>query len=418
MSDEPNESSAKSVLTEVTRSNKRVLRGSKISDEEMDATVKSEIFFNTTDGSSGRPLMSAKPSESSAKSALTEVSRSNKRVLCGSLIGDEAMDATVKSEVFFNTTDGSSGRPLMNAKPSESSAKSGLTEVSRSNKRVLRGSIIGDEETNVTLKSEVFFNTTDGSSGRSLMSDKPSESSAKSVLTEVWRSNKRVLRGSIIGDEEKNVTLKSEVFFNTTDGSSGRPLMSDEPSESSVKSVLTEVWRSNNRVLRGSIIGDEEMDATVKSEVFFNTTDGSSGRPLMSAKPSESSAKPVLTEVWRSNKRVLRGSIIGDEEKNVTLKSEVFFNTTDGSSRRPLMSDEPSESSAKSALTEVSRSNKRLLRGSIIGDEEKNVTLKSEVFFNTTHGNLPGVRETSFPVPSASKQWKNRSVYLYPTLVF
>ncbi len=49
-------------------------------------------------------------------------------------------------------------------------------------------------------------------------------------------------------------------------------------------------------MLRGSIIRDEENDATLKSEVFFNTTDGSSGRPVMTDKPNESSAKSVLTE--------------------------------------------------------------------------------------------------------------------------
>ncbi len=226
----------------------------------------------------------------------------------------------------------------------------------------------------------------------------------------------------VLNEEQNEVSLilvQMEPRRNTeTDGSSGRPLMSGEPSESSAKAVLTEVSRSNKRLLRGSIIGDEEMDATVKSEVFFNTTDGSSGRPLMSGEPSESSAKSVLTEVWRSNKRVLRGSIIGDEEMDATVESEVFFNTTDGSSRRPLMSDEPIESSAKSVLTEVTRSKKWVLLGSIIGDEEMDVTVKSEAFFNTTDGNPPGLRETSFPVPSSSKQWKNRSVYLYPTLVF
>jgi hypothetical protein len=82
------------------------------------------------------------------------------------------------------------------------------------------------------------------------------------------------------------------------------------------------------------------------------------------------------------------------------------------------MSDEPSESSAKSVLMEVSGRNKSVLRGSIIADKKMDATLKSEVFFNTTDGNPSGLRETSFPVPSASKQWKNRSVYLYPTLVF
>ncbi len=66
----------------------------------------------------------------------------------------------------------------------------------------------------------------------------------------------------------------------------------------------------------------------------------------------------------------------------------------------------------------VTRSNKRVLHVSIIGDEKNDATLKFEVFFNTTDGNPSGLRETSFPVLSASKKWKKRSVYLYPTLVF
>jgi hypothetical protein len=107
--------------------------------------------------------------------------------------------------------------------------------------------------------------------------------------------------------------------------------------------------------------------------------------------------------------------IIGDEKNDATLKSEVFFNTTDGSSGRRVMSDKPNESSAKSVQTEVTGSNKRALRA-------------SEVFFNTTDGHPSGLRQTSFPVPPASKKWKNkewknkewanRFVYLYPTLVF
>jgi len=170
------------------------------------------------------------------------------------------------------------------------------------------------------------------------------------------------------------------------------------------------------------VLNEEQNEVSlilVQMEPRRNTeTDGSSGRPVMSDKPNESSAKSLLTEVTRSNKRVLRGSIIRDEENDATLKSEVFFNTTDGSSGRPVMSNERNESSAKSLLTKVTRSNKRVLRGSIIRDEENDATLKSEVFFNTTDGNPSGLRETSFPVPSASKKWKNRSVYLYPTLVF
>ncbi|CAK9236122.1 unnamed protein product [Sphagnum troendelagicum] len=136
-------------------------------------------------------------------------------------------------------------------------------------------------------------------------------------------------------------------------------------------------------------------------------TAGSSGRPVMSDEQNESSAKSVLTEVTRSDKRVLRGSIIAKEEMDATPKPEVLFNTTDGSSGRPVMSGEPSESSAKSVLTEVTRSNKRVLRGSVIGDEEMDATLKSEVVFNTTDGNPSGLRETSLTVPSASKKSKN-----------
>jgi hypothetical protein len=77
---------------------------------------------------------------------------------------------------------------------------------------------------------------------------------------------------------------------------------------------------------------------------------------------------------------------------------------TDGSSGRPVMSAEPNESSAKSVLTEVTRSNQRVSR-------------TSELSFNKTDGNPSGLRENSSHVPSASKKWKNRSVYLYPTFL-
>jgi hypothetical protein len=100
---------------------------------------------------------------------------------------------------------------------------------------------------------------------------------------------------------------------------------------------------------------------------------------------------------------------LNEEQNEVSLilvQMEPRRNTdTDGPSGRPVMSDEPNESSAKSVLTEVTRSNKRALRA-------------SEVFLNMTDGNPSGPRETSFPVPSASKKLKRRSVYLYPTLVF
>jgi hypothetical protein len=101
--------------------------------------------------------------------------------------------------------------------------------------------------------------------------------------------------------------------------------------------------------------------------------------------------------------------VLNEEQNQVTLilvQMEPRRDTeTYGSSGRPVMSDEPNESSANSVLTEVTTSNKRVLRA-------------SEVFFNTTDGNQSGLSETSFPVPSASKKWKSRSVYLYPTLVF
>jgi hypothetical protein len=159
------------------------------------------------------------------------------------------------------------------------------------------------------------------------------------------------------------------------------------------------------------LLNEEQNEVSlilVQMEPRRNTeTDGSSGRPVMSDEQNESSAKSVLTEVTRSNKRVLRGSIIAKEEMDATPKSEVLFNTTDGSSGRPVMSGEPSESSAKSVLMEVTRSNKRVLHGSVIGDEEMDATLKSEVVFNTTDGNPSGLRETSLTVPSASKKSKN-----------
>jgi len=114
--------------------------------------------------------------------------------------------------------------------------------------------------------------------------------------------------------------------------------------------------------------------------------------------------------------------VLNEEQNKVSLilvQMEPRRNTeTDGSSGRPVMSDKPNESSAKSVPTGVTGSNKRVLRGSIIGYEKNDATLKSEVFFNTTDGNPSGLRQTSFPVPSASKKRKNRSVYLYPTLVF
>jgi len=117
--------------------------------------------------------------------------------------------------------------------------------------------------------------------------------------------------------------------------------------------------------------------------------------------------------------------IIGDQKNDATLKSELFFNTTDGSSGPRIMSDKPNESSAKSVLTEVTGSNKRTYSASeVFSNTNTTRTYRaSEVFSNTTDGNPSGLQETSFPVPHAYKKWKNkewanRFVYLYPTLVF
>jgi hypothetical protein len=108
---------------------------------------------------------------------------------------------------------------------------------------------------------------------------------------------------------------------------------------------------------------------------------------------------------------------------------------TEGSSGRPVMTDETNESGAKSVLPQATGTNKRVLHGSIIRDKPNDASLTSEVFFDTRAGSLPrenipayverqsnlanpsGLRETSFAVPSASKRWKSRSEYLYPTLV-
>jgi hypothetical protein len=108
---------------------------------------------------------------------------------------------------------------------------------------------------------------------------------------------------------------------------------------------------------------------------------------------------------------------------------------TQGSSGHPVMTDEPNESSAKSVLPEATRTHKTVLHSSIIRGKPSDAGLKSEVFFNTRAGSLPrvnmepdfdresnlanpsGLRETSFPVASASKRRKNRSEYMYPTLV-
>ncbi len=142
-----------------------------------------------------------------------------------------------------------------------------------------------------------------------------------------------------------------------------------------------------------------------------------------SVRPITLLSSPAEKLIYLTIKNFLAGLPVLNEEQNeislILVQMEPRRNTeTDGSSGRPVRSDKPNESSAKSVVTGVTRSNKRVLRVSIIGDEKNDATLKFEVFFNTTDGNPSGLRETSFPVPFASKKWKNRSVYLYPTLVF
>jgi hypothetical protein len=108
---------------------------------------------------------------------------------------------------------------------------------------------------------------------------------------------------------------------------------------------------------------------------------------------------------------------------------------TEGSSGRPVMTDEPNESGAKSVLSKRTSTNKKVLRGSIIRHKPNDAGLPSEAFFDARAGSLPrknipadvdresnlanpsGLRETSFPVPSDRKTWTSRSEYLYPTLV-
>jgi hypothetical protein len=108
---------------------------------------------------------------------------------------------------------------------------------------------------------------------------------------------------------------------------------------------------------------------------------------------------------------------------------------TEGSSGRPVMTDELNESGAKSVLSKRTSTNKRVLRGSRIRHKPNDASPTSEVFFDTRAGSLPrenipvdvdrelnlanpsGLRETSFPVPSDRKTWTSRSEYLYPTLL-
>jgi hypothetical protein len=115
--------------------------------------------------------------------------------------------------------------------------------------------------------------------------------------------------------------------------------------------------------------------------------------------------------------------VINNEQNELSLilvQMEPKRNT-EGSSGRPVMTDEPNDSSAKSLLPQATGTNKRVLHSSIIRDEPDDASLESEVFFHKGAGiprlvNIPAyfdresnlanpsrLREASFPVFSASK---------------
>jgi len=101
---------------------------------------------------------------------------------------------------------------------------------------------------------------------------------------------------------------------------------------------------------------------------------------------------------------------------------------TEGSSDRPVMTDEPNESGAKSVLPQATGTNKRVLHRSIICDSDASLasgaffdsdaSLASGAFFDTGAGSLPllnippnvdrdsNLPNPSFAVPSASKRLK------------
>jgi hypothetical protein len=129
--------------------------------------------------------------------------------------------------------------------------------------------------------------------------------------------------------------------------------------------------------------------------------------------------------------------VINNEQNEVSLilvQMEPKRNAeTEGSSGRPVMTDEQNESCAKSVQPQATGTNKRVLHGSIIRDKPNDANLESEVLFHKGAGSPPlvnipadfdresnlanpsGLRETSFPVASASKRQKNRSEHMYPT---
>jgi hypothetical protein len=124
--------------------------------------------------------------------------------------------------------------------------------------------------------------------------------------------------------------------------------------------------------------------------------------------------------------------VINNEQNEVSLnlvQMEPQRNTeTEGSSGRPLMTDEHNESGAKSVLAQATGTNKRVLHGSTIHDKPKDASLQSEVLFAGSWGTrslsiqrgLQGLTPDQNPreyssVASASKRRKTSSEHMDPT---
>jgi hypothetical protein len=80
-----------------------------------------------------------------------------------------------------------------------------------------------------------------------------------------------------INDEQNQATLilvQTEPRRNIErEGSSGHPVMGDEPTESSAKSVLADATRSNRIKLRRFIIREKPNDVILKSDIVLTRRD-------------------------------------------------------------------------------------------------------------------------------------------------
>jgi hypothetical protein len=125
----------------------------------------------------------------------------------------------------------------------------------------------------------------------------------------------------VINNEQNEVSLnlvQMEPKRNTeTEGSSGRPAMTDEPNESGAKSVLPQVTGTKKRVLHGSIIRDKPNDASLTSEVLFDTRAGSLPREKIPADvdresnlPNPSFAVPSANKRCKSRSEYLYPTLV------------------------------------------------------------------------------------------------------------